>query len=124
MLALLELQRCWNFLWWSQIALKIGFVIGLLVIPVTSHGALEARSFSVIHVLGRMNWESPTAVRFKDQSSLIQIHIFFFFSSAHLGSKRHRVPVGNRFGIFWTALVPWADSPTVFDSEGTQQSDR
>ncbi|XP_073738958.1 secretion-regulating guanine nucleotide exchange factor isoform X6 [Callorhinus ursinus] len=38
-------------------------------------------------------------------------------------SKWYRVPVGDWFGIIWTAVVPWADSPTVFDGKGTKQSD-
>ncbi|GAB5577641.1 secretion-regulating guanine nucleotide exchange factor [Prionailurus iriomotensis] len=32
--------------------------------------------------------------------------------------------VGNWFGIIWTAVMPWADSPIVFDSKGAKQSDR
>lgn len=56
-------------------------------------------------------------MRFKEQSDLMQIIIFSF--SAPLGSKWHCVPVGNWFGIIRTAVVLWADSPTVFDSQGT-----
>lgn len=92
--------------------------------PVASHRALAARSFPMIRVLVETELGISHGGEVQRPIWSYQIHIFFFFPPAQSGSEWHCVPVGNWPGIFWTAVVPWADSPTVFDSEGTQQSDR
>lgn len=39
-------------------------------------------------------------------------------------SEWHCVPVGDWFGIIWTAVMPWAGSSIVFDSKSIKQSYR
>lgn len=88
-------------------------------------GPLEAPSFSIAGVLTANALRISHIMGLQEQSGLnILLNIFSFSSSAPSGSKWHCFPVGDWFGIIWTAVVPWADSPTVFDSKGTKQSDR